>query len=330
MNSHFSTRRHVGLKSNAVSRLPTPVWQRGFTLVELLVVIMIISILIALLLPALAKARRLALRVACSANVRSLTMATIMYAGENNDALMSIGTYDNMTYGQYSPNSSMLDFFHEFYNVSSTFTWSGGTLTGLNGVNENLFHNTPAGLICPAAPTNRPYTQGYPLEYAFYTGSAFPTGPAANGNYYPYTLRLLTLAAIRSPYWNLAALWGDRYCVPAPVGEFNGYTLPIYTNHPGNQVGTDGGGNVGRVDGSVVWMPLSRTNVLSGGAIDRLVQDSYIVNGAAVGSAIAIPSDAIYIQTNGSDNDVNGYGEAQVVAGTGYLTNPDQIFPGVP
>ena len=82
MNSHFSTRRPVGMKRNAVSQQSTPVWHRGFTLVELLVVIMIISILISLLLPALAKARRLALRVACSANVRSLTMATIMYAGE--------------------------------------------------------------------------------------------------------------------------------------------------------------------------------------------------------------------------------------------------------
>jgi prepilin-type N-terminal cleavage/methylation domain-containing protein/prepilin-type processing-associated H-X9-DG protein len=62
---------------------PACAGRRGFTLVELLVVISTLALLLALLMPALAVARSRAYSLVCRANVRQLVLANIGYSTEN-------------------------------------------------------------------------------------------------------------------------------------------------------------------------------------------------------------------------------------------------------
>lgn len=63
---------------------------RGFTLVELLVVIAVIALLVSILLPALHKAREAAQAVACLSNLRQCGIGFQLYAHNNDGAIAAI------------------------------------------------------------------------------------------------------------------------------------------------------------------------------------------------------------------------------------------------
>ena len=72
---------------------------KGFTIVELLVVISIIALLIGILLPAIGKARDKARTTTSVSNLRQLAVAHNAYAGDWEDAQLSLCRYNISAYG---------------------------------------------------------------------------------------------------------------------------------------------------------------------------------------------------------------------------------------
>jgi len=143
---------------------------RGFTLVELLVVIAIIAILIALLLPAVQAARAASRRTACSNNIRQVVLAAHMYADTFNGALpgTTAPEYFNIggvARGWWQWHASLLPYVEEDA-VYNALNWSHASNAGktTNGVNNTATNTQINVFLCPA-------DNGGRLSYAVNNGT---------------------------------------------------------------------------------------------------------------------------------------------------------------
>lgn len=127
--------------------------QRGFTLIELMVVVAIIALLIAILLPSLQKARNAARGSRCLSNLRALGSATTMYMADNKDWL-PVGPPDKLWW-RYTKNGKT--------HTSSTYVlgaraypwsnchWGGRRAEELHGPNEETFTRPLTRYLYPHA-----------------------------------------------------------------------------------------------------------------------------------------------------------------------------------
>ncbi len=127
---------------------------RGFTLVELLVVITIIGILIALLLPAVQAAREAARRAQCVNKIKQLALAVLNYE-------QALGSFPTSARNQTGTNgfswiAKTLPYFEEqalWERLNFKLPLINGAITDPN-TNWGLVQTPLPSLICPSDPTN--------------------------------------------------------------------------------------------------------------------------------------------------------------------------------
>jgi prepilin-type N-terminal cleavage/methylation domain-containing protein len=184
--------QHVGVKTNQ---------ERGFSLLELLVVISIISTLMAIMLPAFGRVRRAARTVASANNQKQITGAVNIFALDNDD--------------RYPASVATVGF-------GDSWNWSDPTkLTGNRERSPGVHRSMSAYLrsyvadadtmYCPSAPHKYKY-----LQQAWDAGddwdnpeTSFPSDPV--GGTYCF-------------YWNYTGFLGGRRVVfKGPRGPAGGY-----------------------------------------------------------------------------------------------------------
>ena len=149
-----------------------PTRRRGFTLVELLVVIGIIALLISILMPVLGRARDQGNKVKCMSNLRQVAIAFMGYANANRDKCPFGSRADN-------PSGDLPeDWVHYRGGINNEGLWSSSIAPYLGGRGEALRNI----LRCPSDDVDSRQDPGrYPYSYVmnmyFDSRPTFPDFP---------------------------------------------------------------------------------------------------------------------------------------------------------
>jgi prepilin-type N-terminal cleavage/methylation domain-containing protein/prepilin-type processing-associated H-X9-DG protein len=172
----------MGLGINGFS----PIRRRGFTLVELLVVIGILAVLIAILMPVLSRVRKNANTVTCLSNLRQIGICLREYAVANRDGLPpGFIKYDD------GEDALWVNF------VNAYFTTTGESRQTTDGLMISKIWICPEGTF----PDHANYYTAHPVAFPDYTRDKRQTvkpmkfGKLRSDN-------ILVMDGVQSPYYN--------------------------------------------------------------------------------------------------------------------------------
>jgi prepilin-type N-terminal cleavage/methylation domain-containing protein/prepilin-type processing-associated H-X9-DG protein len=200
--------------------------RRGFTLVELLVVIAVIAILAATLFPVITAAKENAKRTSCQSNLKQLTLGMILYVD---------------SYHRYPAQPD--DAVNNWRELTAKPNWARAVESYVKNAHIPKCPNATKNSACRAGCPMRVDSLSYPLSY-FGNGRVFRDA-LADGSIARPTRTILFQCCGQA--WNicwLAPTWNAEYSV------WESYTDKSWCCHKG-------GTNLAFADGHICWMSYS-------------------------------------------------------------------------
>lgn len=211
----------------------------GFTLIELLVVIAIIAVLAAMLLPALARAKERANRSSCMNNLKQQTLASLMYAADNQEKF----AYFGQSYPYYidSTNRDMLTDTYKigrnsFYcpsnpdwNADAFWYFNGGVTPGPVTSPTVMGYDYFGGSDAFNNPNNASFSGYYP------NNGALPGGDNIRNHLPVFAMKQTDRPYYKVLWTDLCRQYGSKWIRPdtkrganhfekgEPIGENEGY-----------------------------------------------------------------------------------------------------------
>jgi prepilin-type N-terminal cleavage/methylation domain-containing protein len=246
----------------------------GFTLIELLVVISIIALLLGILLPSLRKAKEMARKVVCGANVRQQGLGMATYAADY-DNKYPLATYPgwwpfgglanwdpskgvpSFAVGTFIPSTQMALFVGGYVEVPSIFYCPSARANTAGYFTKEEHWDVPAKTYNIPATFGRRCRDTY-VGYPVWAGYGYDASGDFHSSVFENDDEAIRRFHRKAAENTLSR--GNTVIISDMILEILGADAPFFFNH--GQEGDPTGGNIHYNDGSTKWVKYDDTEVI--------------------------------------------------------------------